>query len=51
MKYKCLNPISKTGLDYFDDQYEEIEEASEADVLLVRVHLCMIWKLVKMFKQ
>ena len=36
MKYKCLNPISKTGLDYFDDQYEEIEEAGEADVLLVR---------------
>lgn len=36
MKYKCLNPIAKTGLDVFDDQYEKTEETNEADVLLVR---------------
>lgn len=36
MKYKCLNPISEAGLKFFNDLYEETEEVSEADVLLVR---------------
>lgn len=36
MKYKCLNPISEAGLNFFNGQYEKTEETSEADVLLVR---------------
>ncbi|NLK74497.1 MAG: 3-phosphoglycerate dehydrogenase [Clostridiales bacterium] len=36
MKYSCLNPIAKIGLDIFDDQYEKTEDASQADVILVR---------------
>ena len=36
MKYSCLNPISKVGLDKFTNHYENIEDINEADILLVR---------------
>lgn len=35
-QYKCLNPISKVGLDYFTAQYEQTQELEQADALLVR---------------
>ena len=34
--YLCLNPISRTGLDYFTKDYEKTEELTEADGVLVR---------------
>lgn len=33
---KCLNPISKTGLDLLTDNYTQVENFEEADVALVR---------------
>lgn len=36
VKVKCLNPIAACGLDLFDDTYEMVEDASAADVILVR---------------
>lgn len=36
MKYNCLNPIAKIGLDIFTDQYEKVENVNDADVVLVR---------------
>ncbi len=34
--YKCLNPISQTGLSLFDDNYTPVEDITEADAVLVR---------------
>lgn len=36
IKYNCLNPIAKVGLDLFDDKYEKIDAVEEAEALLVR---------------
>ncbi len=35
-KYYCLNPISKTGLEGFSENYQEATSMEEADILLVR---------------
>ena len=35
-KYNCLNSISKVGLNIFTDQYENTENVSEAEGILVR---------------
>ena len=35
-RYLCLNPIFRTGLDYFTKDYEKTEELTEADGVLVR---------------
>jgi D-3-phosphoglycerate dehydrogenase len=35
-KYKCLNPIAKFGLDHFNENYEQVEDAQGADAILVR---------------
>lgn len=35
-KYHCLNPISQKGLDELDEKYMNIENAEEADAILVR---------------
>lgn len=36
MKYNCLNPIADVGLNIFSEQYEKVENLSDADVVLVR---------------
>lgn len=36
MKYNCLNPIAKVGLDIFNDSYEKVENVNDADAILVR---------------
>jgi D-3-phosphoglycerate dehydrogenase len=36
MKYHCLNPIAEVGLNFFDEQYEKVDNVNEADVILVR---------------
>ena len=33
---KCLNPISKQGLDLFDSEFEVIDDLGAADAVLVR---------------
>ena len=35
-RYKCLNPIAKVGLEQFSAEYQEVENISEADAVLVR---------------
>lgn len=35
-KYHCLNPISQMGLEQLDEKYVSIENAEEADAILVR---------------
>lgn len=35
-KYTCLNPIAKIGLEGYGDSFEAIEDASQAEVILVR---------------
>ena len=35
-QYKCLNPISQTGLGLFGDEYKQTEELNDADAILVR---------------
>ena len=35
-QYKCLNPISQTGLGLFGDEYKQTEEMNNADAVLVR---------------
>jgi len=35
-KYNCLNPIANVGLDIFTDAYEKVENAADADAILVR---------------
>ena len=35
-QYKCLNPISQTGLGLFGDDYKQTEEMNDADAVLVR---------------
>ena len=35
-QYKCLNPISQTGLGLFGEEYKQIEELNDADAVLVR---------------
>lgn len=35
-KYNCLNPIAKIGLDGFSDDYSMVENADDADIILVR---------------
>ena len=34
--YHCLNPISKIGLDGFNENYKMTEDANGADAILVR---------------
>lgn len=36
MKYACLNPIAKVGLDFFTEGFEKTDNVDEADVILVR---------------
>lgn len=36
MKYGCLNPIAKIGLNIFPDSYEKTENVNEAEMVLVR---------------
>lgn len=36
MKYNCLNPIAGIGINIFTDQYEKVEDAKDADMILVR---------------
>ena len=35
-QYKCLNPISQTGLGLFGEEYKQTEELNDADAILVR---------------
>lgn len=35
-QYKCLNPISESGLSIFDENYTAVEDLQEADAVLVR---------------
>lgn len=35
-KYECLNQIAQFGLNHFTKEYEQVEELSEADAVLVR---------------
>ena len=35
-KYHCLNPISPVGMGQLDANYENTENAADADVILVR---------------
>ncbi len=35
-RYKCLNPIARTGLDQLTGQYEQVEDLKKADAVLVR---------------
>jgi len=35
-KYMCLNPISKEGLELFDKEYEQVDDVTKADAILVR---------------
>ena len=35
-QYKCLNPISQTGLGLFGEEYKQTEEMNDADAVLVR---------------
>lgn len=35
-KINCLNPIAKIGLDLFTDNYEVVDDFSQADAVLVR---------------
>lgn len=35
-KYKCLNPISQVGTDFFTNDYEETQDIDQADAVLVR---------------
>lgn len=35
-KYHCLNPISQVGLDQLTEEYTPVNEAKEADAILVR---------------
>ena len=36
MKYYCLNPISKVGLDKFTEDYQQTDQMKDADGVLVR---------------
>lgn len=36
MKYACLNPIAKVGLDLFTEGFQKTDGVDEADVILVR---------------
>ena len=35
-KYKCMNPIAKIGLNNFTDQYQAVDNADDAEGILVR---------------
>ncbi len=35
-KYQCLNPIAQVGIEKFDENYVRVENAEEADAILVR---------------
>ena len=35
-QYNCLNPIAQIGLDYFDGNYEKVEDVNAAQGILVR---------------
>lgn len=35
-KYHCLNPIAPIGIERFDENYARVEDAGEADAILVR---------------
>lgn len=34
-QYKCLNPISQTGLGLFGEEYKQTEDMNNADAVLV----------------
>jgi len=36
VKVNCLNPIAKCGLDLLDDNYEMVDDAAQAQAILVR---------------
>ena len=36
IKVNCLNPIANCGLDLLDDKYEMVEDANQAEAILVR---------------
>lgn len=36
VKVNCLNPIAKCGLDLLDDNYEIVDDAAQAEAILVR---------------
>ena len=36
LKYTCLNPIAKVGLDQFRENYEKVDDIKEADAVLLR---------------
>ena len=36
VKVNCLNPIAKCGLDLLDDNYEMVDDAAQAEAILVR---------------
>lgn len=44
---KCLNPISKQGLDLFTSEFEVIDDLNAADAVLVRSAKCTVWKFRK----
>ena len=46
-QYKCLNPISQTGLGLFGEEYKQTEELNDADAVLVRVQMYMIWSFLR----
>ena len=35
-QYTCLNPIAQIGLDVFTEDYKKVDEAADADAILVR---------------
>lgn len=35
-QYKCLNPIADCGISLFDEKYTKIDDAQQADAILVR---------------
>ena len=35
-KYVCLNPIAKIGLNNLGENYTRVEDAADADIVLVR---------------
>ena len=34
-QYKCLNPISQTGLGLFGEEYKQTEDMNNADVFFI----------------
>ncbi len=36
IKYSCLNPVAQVGLDGFSTDYKKVDDAAQADAILVR---------------